>query len=100
MPTPDTADHEYRKPLDTTRAVLDDLSSLWDALSHTAQGDLARILASFRARLYRAEGDAARGLAPRQPCLPAQPRCCKQPINPVAAPFLPSTVIKGARSSR
>ncbi len=63
MPTPDTADHEYRKPLDTTRAVLDDLSSLWDALSHTAQGDLARILASFRARLYRAEGDAARGLA-------------------------------------
>ncbi|HSN77271.1 MAG TPA: hypothetical protein VL334_19545, partial [Anaerolineae bacterium] len=63
MPTPDTADYEYRKPLETALAALDDLGGQWDDLSGAAQTDLTAMLASFRVRLFRAEGDAARGTA-------------------------------------
>jgi hypothetical protein len=63
MPTPDAVDYEYRRPLDTAQAVLDDLWGQWNDLSGAAQMDLTAILASFRARLFRAEGDTARGTA-------------------------------------
>lgn len=63
MPTPDTADYEFLKPMDTALAALDDLWSQWDDLSDAARTDLTAILATFRGRLYRAAGDAARGMA-------------------------------------
>lgn len=63
MPTPDNADYEYRKPLDTTLAALDDLWGQWNDLPDAGRTDLTTVLADFRGRLYRAAGDAARGTA-------------------------------------
>ena len=63
MPTPDTTDYEYRRPLETVQSALDDLRTQWYDLSEAAQTELAAILGNFRTRLYQAEGDAARGMA-------------------------------------
>lgn len=63
MPTPDNDDYEYRNPLETTQAALDDLWAQRSSVQDAAQSELAAILASFRARLYRAAGDPARGMA-------------------------------------
>ncbi len=63
MPTPDTANYEFREPLDTAHVALSDLQNQWLNLSDSTQGDLAVLLASFRSRLYQAEGNLARGMA-------------------------------------
>ncbi len=65
MPTPDSA-YEFRKPADTTLAVLHDLEGHWGSLSDAAWAELSAILATFRTRLVHAAGDTGRGatLAP------------------------------------
>ncbi len=65
MPTPDSA-YEFRKPADTTLAVLDDLKGHRGSQSDVAWAELSAILAAFRTRLVHAAGDTGRGatLAP------------------------------------
>lgn len=65
MPTPDSA-YEFRKPTETTLAVMNDLQGQWGSLSDAAWAELSAILAAFRSRLVHAAGDTGRGatLAP------------------------------------
>ena len=57
----DTADYSYRKPIETVNAVIDILRVQWSVLDDTAHGELTSILTNYRAALYLAAGDIARG---------------------------------------
>ncbi len=63
MPTPDHSAYDFRKPGDTTLAVLRDLHSQWGSLGDAARAELGDILAAWRVRLAQAAGDIARGAA-------------------------------------
>jgi len=57
----DTAEYSYRKPIETVNAVIDILRVQWSVLDDTAHGELTSILTNYRAALYQAAGDIARG---------------------------------------
>ena len=55
-------DYSYRKPIETVNAVIDILRVQWSVLDDSdARDELTSILTSYRAALYQAAGDYARG---------------------------------------